>query len=92
MYTVTKLCIAFKTVAVIQPQPQKVNYLQIGYFREKYHFYLTHLGIDGRNMQAHNIYLSWSIIKKHLRHGYISYMDDVFVRTTQDSQSPLHDL
>lgn len=77
MYIVTKLCITLKTGCDSAP-PKKVNYFQIGFIREKYHFYLTHLGIDGRNMQAHNVYLSWSIIKKHLRHGYISYMDDCF--------------
>lgn len=29
----------------------------MGHTREKYSFYLSHLGIDGRNMQAHNVYL-----------------------------------
>ena len=40
----------------------KKNPLQMSYIREKYCFYLTHWGIDGRSMQAHNAYLPWSII------------------------------
>lgn len=36
-------------------------------------------------MQAHNVYLSWSVIKKRLRH--ISHMDDSFCNN-QDNKVP----
>lgn len=58
-----------KKLVIIQ---EKVNHRhQIDHIRAKYCFYLTRWGIDGRNMQARNVYLTWSIIKKHLRHGFL---------------------